>query len=611
MAEFHSLSGPLPHIPDDLSIPQFFLSDNNPARPTRPKGVPWLINDNTGSALGHAEISQRTRGFANAMSSKWNIGMCIKANRACKVIDHLLTAKGDTVCIFSPNNIAYPVCVWATHTLSGIITPANPAYKSDELVHQLRTSKAALLIIHPAFLNTARTAAREVGLSDDRIIFIEHPLHKPASDHLTVDELVEYGLSVPVSYTEIRFKPGEAKTTLAFLSFSSGTTGKPKAVAIPHYSVIANVMQMVTHTKLNDPSHRNKQFKPGDIAVAVLPFFHIYGLVVNLHFCLFAGLSVVVVPKFSFTAFLESIIRYRITHLFIVPPQVVLLCKHPSVKDYDFSHVKYLMCGAAPLSGDLVQKLCHIFPNASIGQGYGLTETCTTIGMLPMTQKIGTLGSAGQLLPGIVAKVVKEDGTLAKEGEQGELVVKGPSMALYYLNNEAAYVELLLRSWIHSQRWNYRSKETFVDGWVRTGDEVILKNGDLYIVDRLKEIMKVRGFQVAPAELEGHLLSHSDVTDACVVSIPDDYSGELPFAFVVLSEAAARRIAGNANAAAQEKATLAKYVADAKVHYKHLAGGIEFIETVPKNPSGKILRRILRDEARKSKASNAEIRAKL
>ncbi|KAG6911586.1 hypothetical protein DXG01_011889 [Tephrocybe rancida] len=560
MAEFHSLSGPLPHIPDNLSIPQFFLDDHNPIRPNRPEGTPWLIHDESGLALGHAEKDAWFR------------------KRDKLQVEHMYvqySKKADSL-------------VDAPHS-KGRYCPANPAYKPDELVHQLRTSKAALLIIHPAFLSTARIAAREVGLADNRIIFIETPLHKLASSHLTLDQLVEYGLSVPISYSEIRFNPGEAKTTLAFLSFSSGTTGKPKAVAIAHYSVIANVVQMVTHTKLNDPSHRNKHFAPGDVAVAVLPFFHIYGLVVNLHFLLFAGLSIVVVPKFNFTAFLESI--------------------HPSVKGFDFSHVKYLMCGAAPLSGDLVEQLCHILPNAFIGQGYGekqsirplafnqhilgLTETCTTVGMLPTTQKIGTLGSAGQLLPGMVARVIKEDGSLAREGEQGELVITGPSMALGYLNNATA------------------TKETFVDGWVRTGDEVIIKNGDIFIVDRLKEILKVRGFQVAPAELEGHLLSHSDVADACVVSVPNDYSGELPLAYVVLSETAARRIAGNFGAAAQAKALLAKYVADAKAPYKHLTGGIEFIDAVPKNPSGKILRRVLRDEARKLKNHHTEIRGKL
>ncbi|KAG5720307.1 4-coumarate--CoA ligase-like 7 [Termitomyces sp. T112] len=320
----------------------------------------------------------------------------------------------------------------------------------------------------------------------------------------------------------------------------------------------------------------------------------IYGLVLNLHFLLFAGMSIVVVPKFSLGSFLNSIIRYRITHLFIVPPQAVLLCKHPSVRGLDFRHVKYCMSGAAPLSGELLQMLCEVFPNAAIGQGYGLTETCATITMLPTTQKIGTVGSSGQLIPGMRAKVVKEDGSLAREGEQGELVVTGPSMALQYMNNKAA------------------TKETFVDGWVRTGDEVVIRNGDLFVVDRLKEIIKVRGFQVAPAELEGHLLTHSDVADACVVSVLDDYNGELPFAYVVLSDIAARRIAGNAKAAVETKATIAKYVADAKVHYKHLKGGVEFIDAIPKNPSGKILRRVLRDKARKFMGNNStETHAKL
>ncbi|KAF5385033.1 hypothetical protein D9615_001355 [Tricholomella constricta] len=575
MTEFRSIAGPLPSIPDDLTIPQFIFGTQHPTRPSRAESIPWLIDDHSGRSIRRAELIQRTRSLANAMSSKWNI-------RA-----------GDVVCIFSPNSTDYPVCIWAVHTIGGIITPANPAYKADELVHQLRTTRAALLIIHSAFLDTAQAAAREVGLPADRIAFFQAPPRPFASSHSNLDELIKYGSSIPPIYTELRFKPGEAKTALAFLSFSSGTTGKPKAVAIPHYSVIANVVQMTAHYKLDDPTQKNKRFMPGDVGIAVLPFFHIYGLVVNLHFLLFAGLSIVVIPKFNFSAFLDSIVRHRITHLLIVPPQVVLLCKHPSVKNFNLSHVKFCMSGAAPLSGELVHELRNVMPNSAIGQGYGLTETCTTVAMIPPAQHIATVGSAGQLIPGIVARVVKPDGSLAREGEQGELVVTGPSMALRYMNNEAA------------------TKETFVDGWVHTGDEVIIKNNEIYVVDRLKEIMKVRGFQVAPAELEGHLLLHPDVADACVVSIPDDYSGELPLAYIVLSDSAMRRVSGNAQAAVQLKAVLAKHVADAKVPYKQLAGGIEFIDAIPKNPSGKMLRRVLRDQARKVKASSSEVRAKL
>ncbi|KAF9460146.1 phenylacetyl-CoA ligase [Collybia nuda] len=576
MATFRSVF-PLPHIPDDLTIPQFILDSQHPSRPLRPYTTPWLIEDHTGRPFGHSELSHRTFGLANALSLKWGI------------------KRHDIVCIFSPNNIDYATTIWAVHRLGGIITPANPGYMVEELVHQLHATKAALLVIHPTFLDTAHKAAQIAGLPNDRIILIEDPPYsETTSKHTSINNLVDFGSNAPQNFIEARLKPGEARTTLAFLSFSSGTTGKPKAVAIPHYSVIANIIQMATHYKINDKSWKEKRMIPGDVAIAVLPFFHIYGLVVNLHYLLFCGMSVVVVPKFNFPVFLESLVRHRITHLYIVPPQVVLMCKHPDMKKYNLSHIKFCMSGAAPLSGELMEQLHKVLPNATIGQGYGLTETCTTVAMIPPTQKIATIGSAGQLIPGIIAKVVKVDGSLAVEGEQGELVVTGPSMALGYLNNETA------------------TRETFVDGWVRTGDEVIIKNGEVYVVDRLKEIMKVRGFQVAPAELEGHLLMHPDVVDACVISIPDEYSGELPMAYIVLSEAARKRISGNQDASLKLKAVLEKHVADVKVAYKRLAGGVEFIDAIPKNPSGKMLRRVLRDQARKLKVTRTEsIRARL
>lgn len=561
MSEFTSpLSAALPPIPDNQSIPQFFLDLRSPYQPLRPDNVPWLINDYTGQGVGHYELSRRTNAIAKALTLSWDM------------------KEGDVACIFSPNCTNYPIAIWAIHRLGGVITPANPGYMVDELLHQLQISKASLLIIHPAFLDIARLAARGAGISDDRIVLIEKPT-RPVPGHTSLEDLLELGTSTVVKFSERQFGPGEAKTALAFLSFSSGTTGKPKAVSISHFSVISNVIQMATHFRITDPLCKDKMMVPGDVGVAVLPFFHIYGLVVNLHFLLFCGMSIVVIPKFVLSSFLESIVRYRITHLCIVPPQVVLLCKDPSVKKYDFSHVKFCISGAAPLSGEFMQQLQKVIPNASIGQGYGLTETCASVAMIPPTQRVGTVGSAGQLIPGIVARVVKPDGSLASEGEQGELVVTGPSMSLGYFNNEAA------------------TKETFVDGWVRTGDEVIIRNMEVFVVDRLKEIIKVRGFQVAPAELEGHLLMHPDVADACVVSVPNEYSGELPMAYIVIRDKALQRIAGDKTAALRLKAVLVKHVAEAKVPYKHLKGGIEFIDAIPKNPSGKMLRRVLREQA--------------
>jgi acyl-CoA synthetase (AMP-forming)/AMP-acid ligase II len=233
-----------------------------------------------------------------------------------------------------------------------------------------------------------------------------------------------------------------------------------------------------------------------------------------------------------------------------------------------------------------------VIPNAQIGQGYGLTESATSLSMYPVDQKIGIPGSAGQLLPGVVARVVKPDGSLAGFNEPGELRVKTPSLALGYWNDERA------------------TKETFVEGWLCTGDEVIIREDkEIFIIDRLKEMMKVRGFQVAPAELEGCILDHRDVADTCVVPILDDYSGEVPLAFVVLRAPAADRVRKDSREADKVKASIIKHVADNKVAYKHLAGGVEFIDVIPKNPSGKLLRRVLRDQARRLRAG--ELKAKL
>ncbi|TFK36900.1 amp dependent CoA ligase [Crucibulum laeve] len=576
MTEFRS-PYPLPAIPDDMSIPQFMFSSDFRKRPNRPTNVPFFIEDDTGRPIDFFQVHERTNGLANALSIKWNIG------------------KDDIVCIFSPNHVDYAVAIWAVHTLGGVVTPANPGYTTDELSHQLRTTEARLIITHPSSLAIARSAALAVGMAIDRIVILNDNSHLPDSE-ASVDDLVEFGARKPVSYLVQRFKSGEARTRLAFLSFSSGTTGKPKAVAIPHYSVIANIIQMATHYRLHDPAWTDKRMNPGDIAIAVLPFFHIYGLVVIMHYLLFCGMSLVVVPKFNLADFLRSVVRHRVTHLYVVPPQIVLLCKHPSVKIYNFKHVKFCMSGAAPLSGELMKKMAEVLPNAVIGQGYGLTETSTSISNVSPDQKFGTIGSAGKLIPGVVARVIKHDGSFAAEGERGELMVSGPSIALgYYKNPEA-------------------TKETFVDGWVHTGDEVIIKDLEVFIVDRIKEIIKVKGFQVAPAELEGHLLLHPAVIDACVVGIPDEYSGELPLAYVVLNPEVRQHSRDLKNASIL-KTAIAQHVSDSKVHYKWLRGGIEFIDVIPKNPSGKILRRVLRERARATKVisgdSGFEMRPKL
>ncbi|KAG6889888.1 hypothetical protein C0995_013863 [Termitomyces sp. Mi166 len=449
---------------------------------------------------------------------------------------------GDVVLIFSRNHVDYPVAIWAIHRLGAVVSGANPDFSSDELFYQLEQTKASLIIAHPDSIDAACSAVQRAKLPPDRLILFDTRQQSP-DNSLKIGALIEKGLSLLPAFVERKLNPGEAKTKLAFLNFSSGTTGRPKAVAIPHYALITNVIQIAAHNNVNknycDP--KDQRFRPGDICIGV-------------------------VPKFSFTAMLDSIVRHQISHLMLVPPQVVLLCKHPAVKNYNLRQfVRMIMCGAAPLSHEINQLLFELLPDAHIGQAYG---KC-----------------AGQLLPGIIARAVKPDGSLARYDEAGELYFKTPSVALGYANNTEA------------------TEETFIDGWVRTGDfGRIDENGELWILDRLK----VKGFQVAPAELEGCILDHPDVAATCVVGIPDDYNigldflpaGEVPLAFVVLNAAALRRVKELPAAVNEIRASIIKHVADNKVNYKHLAGGVEFIPAIPTSPSGKLLRRVLRDEAK-------------
>ncbi|KAI0717916.1 amp dependent CoA ligase [Cerioporus squamosus] len=540
--------GPLAHIPDDVTIPQFFFDQHHPlgGEALHHRNPAYFIEDATGRPVTADEVRARVWGLANALHVRWNFG------------------NNDVVCVFGPNHVDYPIVIWGTHRVGGIVTGANPSYTADELVYQIQTAKATLLFVHPDSLPIGLEAARKAGIRDDRVILFDRV---PGDDHVTVSDLVMEGLAQPKRWAEPKLKPGEGKTKLALLGHD------------PHYAVIANCIQMKQYVNQRDGGKPNDQklYRSGDVALGVLPFYHIYGIVVSLHFYLFCGISLVIVSRFNFENMLKSIKRYDVSHLSLVPPMIVLLCKHPAVKNYDLSNVKMLTSGAAPLSAELTNQVARILKNSGIGQGYGMTETCTTFSFPQLDMRVGTPGSAGRLIPGTACRILKADGTWGGIGEQGQLIVSGPSMALGYLDNPQA------------------TAETFKDGWVYTGDEgYVNEKKDLFIVDRIKELIKVRGFQVAPAELEGHLLDHPDVADVCVVAAPDEYSGELPFAFISLHEQVRARVAQDAQEAERVKKSIMKHVSDHKTQFKWLAG-IEFIDVVPKNPSGKLLRRLLRD----------------
>lgn len=572
VTEFVAPFGTLPHVPDDVTLPQFILDSWHPTRPVNKNANPVLIEEATGRGVHFSEVRARTFGLANEMKARWNI------------------SEGQVVCIFSSNHVDYPIALWAVHRLGGVVTTANPNYTADELLYQLQLTSACAILSHSGSIATAEEACRLAGIPSDRIALLDSP-EGYSGPYPTLERLVQDGLSKHPQFVERRLAPGEGKTKLALLNFSSGTTGRPKAVAIPHYAVLANVVQMAYYGQANENFGPATRYRPGQVVLAVLPFYHIYGLIVVMHFYIFAGFSLVVMPRFTLEGMLNNIQRYRINHLLLVPPMIVLLAKNPIVKKYDLTSVTMCMSGAAPLSAELTRQYCERLPNSAIGQGYGMTELATTITFPRIDMHVGTLGSGGQLLQGNTCRVLKPDGTYATYNEPGELLIKGPTVALCYLNNEEA------------------TKETFLyldgqpDRWVRTGDEVMFnENAEIFVLDRLKEIMKVRGFQVAPAELEGHLLEHPDVGDACVVGVPDEYSGEVPLAFIVPSHDAQERIKKDPEEGEKIKLALMKHVADHKVHYKKLAGGVYFVDSIPKNPSGKLLRRFLRDKAKELKA---------
>ena len=352
---------------------------------------------------------------------------------------------------------------------------------------------------------------------------------------------------------------------------------------ISHRNVIANVLQI----KAFDQPYRETKKAPGTVSdftctvLGLLPFSHIYGLVLICHASLYRGDRVVILPSFKFDTFLGAIQKYQINLLFLVPPIIINLVNNkPLLDKYDLSSVENIFTGAAPLGKETAEDLIQMFPKWVIRQGYGLTETSTVV--CATSPHDVFLGSCGSLLPGYEAKIITIEGTEVNGYDQpGELVVKSPSVVLGYLNNDQA------------------NKETFQDGYMRTGDEAVIRKNPvsghehIFIVDRIKELIKVKGMQVAPAELEAHLLAHPAVSDCAVIPVPDDAAGEVPKAFVVKSPEV-----GLEDSDAGLKAQIVRHVEKHKARHKWLKGGVEFIEAVPKSASGKILRRMLRDKER-------------
>ncbi|RKP08694.1 hypothetical protein THASP1DRAFT_34596 [Thamnocephalis sphaerospora] len=477
------------------------------------------------------------------------------------------TQDGQVLAIFSCNDFDYPAVVFGSLAAGLTVTTANPACHTHELVHQLRNSNAKYIVAGFDVLSVAKEAAAEMGIPAAHVVVMgargpddAEPLH--ASGHITVGALLA---AQPIS-TPVRLAPAETVTRTAYLCYSSGTTGRPKGVELTHYNVVANLLQCVA------VESENWRQRPAatEVHVCMLPLYHAYALLVELNTAILRRSAAIVMRHFQLESLLQLIQRHRVTMLYIVPPICLMFAKDPLVDKYDLSSLRDVISAAAPLGVDVVEAV-HKRLGIRVRQAYGMTEAAPIILMSPAGDVSDR--SAGILLPNQEARIIDLDGNDVAPGETGELCVRGPNVMKGYLNNPAATTEII-----------------DTNGFLHTGDIVrIDSSGRFYVVDRIKELIKYKGFQVAPADLEAILQKHNAVADAAVIGIQcKEQATELPKAYVALKPSHHGKIS---------ELELVAYV-DARVAaHKRLRGGVEFIDVIPRSPSGKILRRLLRERS--------------
>jgi acyl-CoA synthetase (AMP-forming)/AMP-acid ligase II len=514
---------------DDVKIPEISLTEAVLRHANDLADKPALIDGTTGRVTSYGELSQWVRRAA------W--GLFARGFR-----------KGDVFAIFSPNLPEYAVAFLAVAKLGGINTTINPVYTAEELGFQLKDAGAKYLLTVPQLMDKALEASSGTEV---REIFV----FGEAEGATPLASLLEAAGELP----PVEINP---RQDIVALPYSSGTTGVAKGVMLTHYNMVANLFQLEEHDCTSER----------DTLIAVLPFFHIYGMNVVMNFGLFKGAAIVTMPRFDLERFLDAMQTYRVTRAHLVPPIILALSKHPVIDNYDLSTLELIMSGAAPLGENLILA-CAARLGCVIKQGYGLTETSPVTHMCSENPAQIKNGSIGQCIPNTECKIVHlESGAELGAGQEGELHMRGPQVMKGYLNRPQITAQTIDE-----------------EGWLRTGDIAYAdEDGHFFIVDRAKELIKYKGFQVAPAELEALLLSHPQIADAAVIPCPDDEAGEVPKAFVVLK----------GEASVEE---LKEYIARRVAPYKKLRE-IEFIEQIPKSPSGKILRRVLVQKERERKS---------
>ena len=492
-----------------------------------------IVKGETGREYSFLEIEEMTRKVSSALNRS---GL----------------QKGDVVALATSNCPEYPIMFLATLASGGVVTTCNPAYTDEELTYQFTNSSPKFVVTVPSVLPTVQKAAEKSGA--EKIIVLNDTEQRGSS-------FIYYRSLVEDSGSRFNLAPVDAKNDIAVLPYSSGTTGLPKGVMLTHYTMIANISQL-KHPEIFS------LHKDGTTIMGLLPFYHIYGMDVIMLSSLHAGSKLITLSKFSPDTFLSAIQKYKINLTHLVPPLIQFLANHPSVDKYNLSSIDQVTSASAPLSGELLTAARERIGCRLIRQLYGLTEMNGAVLIMPECLGMTKPGSVGVPICNMEVRIVDTvNGENLPVGKTGEMLVRGPNIMKGYLNLPDATKASITE-----------------DGWFRTGDIGYFdEEGCFYITDRLKELIKVKGLQVAPAELEALLQNHPKIADAAVIGIPNERLGEAPKAFVVKKDPTVT------------EDEIVNYVAGKVAKHKHLVGGVEFIDVIPKSVAGKILRRVLRD----------------
>ncbi|XP_057772622.1 probable CoA ligase CCL7 [Salvia miltiorrhiza] len=467
-------------------------------------------------------------------------------SRLSRALLNLNISKHDVVLILSPNSIHFPIAFFAVVAVGAVATTANPLYTKAELSKQIKDSNPKLII-------TVHQLYDRIKHFNLPCVLLNHNNPRTSSDPMvhSYSELIQSPATTSL--------PTVMQSDAAAILYSSGTTGASKGSVLTHKNFMASALMMTSDQKVS-----------GNVFLCFLPMFHIFGLSAAVYAQLQRGNTVVVMGRYEMNTMLRAIEQYKVTHLFVVPPVAVeLIKKQETVKEYNVSTLREIMSGAAPLGKDMIEACSKIFPQAVVCQAYGMTEATGVISLENRRICSAHPGSVGPLAPSVEAQIVdSETMQPLSPFKTGEIWIKGPLVMKGYWNNHKATMETIdKQDWLHTGDVGYFDDE-----------------GRLYIVDRVKELIKYKGFQVAPAELEELLLTHPEIVDAAVIGLGDAEAGEIPIAYVVRSS--------NSSLTTQQ---VGQFIAEQVAPFKRLRRVI-FTKQIPRSTTGKILRKELRQK---------------